>query len=125
DGIRDFHVTGVQTCALPISEEERRSRSTALLRADLRQRCRGLVDLRAGFDDIQLLGDGRHRNGRGVRPLEVRVRRGTDGAGAGLEVVTGDEQLVRVEEPLDALVLVEQGWPDLTAMVRVAQQLID
>src|SRR5690606_40156662 len=24
DGIRDFHVTGVQTCALPISEEMRR-----------------------------------------------------------------------------------------------------
>src|SRR5690606_40521061 len=23
DGIRDFHVTGVQTCALPISAEER------------------------------------------------------------------------------------------------------
>src|SRR5436309_11094197 len=23
DGIRDFHVTGVQTCALPISEKER------------------------------------------------------------------------------------------------------
>src|SRR5690606_40599796 len=25
DGIRDFHVTGVQTCALPISSERRRS----------------------------------------------------------------------------------------------------
>src|SRR5690606_39899557 len=24
DGIRDFHVTGVQTCALPISEQMRR-----------------------------------------------------------------------------------------------------
>src|SRR5690606_40285717 len=24
DGIRDFHVTGVQTCALPICEEDRR-----------------------------------------------------------------------------------------------------
>src|SRR5690606_39818522 len=29
DGIRDFHVTGVQTCALPISERRRSSRSTS------------------------------------------------------------------------------------------------
>src|SRR5690606_39939792 len=27
DGIRDFHVTGVQTCALPISKEKPRSRA--------------------------------------------------------------------------------------------------
>src|SRR5690606_40427190 len=26
DGIRDFHVTGVQTCALPISEDDGRDR---------------------------------------------------------------------------------------------------
>src|SRR5690606_39830505 len=29
DGIRDFHVTGVQTCALPISTRLERSRSSA------------------------------------------------------------------------------------------------
>src|SRR5690606_41078736 len=29
DGIRDFHVTGVQTCALPISEEIERARDLA------------------------------------------------------------------------------------------------
>src|SRR5690606_40189254 len=29
DGIRDFHVTGVQTCALPISTGNNRSESTA------------------------------------------------------------------------------------------------
>src|SRR5690606_40940274 len=28
DGIRDFHVTGVQTCALPISRKANRSRTT-------------------------------------------------------------------------------------------------
>src|SRR5690606_40790193 len=30
DGIRDFHVTGVQTCALPILPLARMARSTAL-----------------------------------------------------------------------------------------------
>src|SRR5690606_40689175 len=29
DGIRDFHVTGVQTCALPISDHQRRVRSSS------------------------------------------------------------------------------------------------
>src|SRR5690606_39428346 len=29
DGIRDFHVTGVQTCALPISSDRTASRSSA------------------------------------------------------------------------------------------------
>src|SRR5690606_40595901 len=32
DGIRDFHVTGVQTCALPISGEPRIQREFAVLR---------------------------------------------------------------------------------------------
>src|SRR6266700_4408106 len=32
DGIRDFHVTGVQTCALPISGHRCRGRATALSR---------------------------------------------------------------------------------------------
>src|SRR5690606_41163825 len=31
DGIRDFHVTGVQTCALPISPDSSFGSSTALL----------------------------------------------------------------------------------------------
>src|SRR5690606_40816442 len=31
DGIRDFHVTGVQTCALPISKDGKRTVSNVLL----------------------------------------------------------------------------------------------
>src|SRR5260221_9190332 len=38
DGIRDHCVTGVQTCALPISMEEEWMRDRALLRDLLRQR---------------------------------------------------------------------------------------
>src|SRR6266511_2705122 len=34
DGIRDFHVTGVQTCALPISIERRLRREPAPLARD-------------------------------------------------------------------------------------------
>src|SRR5690606_39361259 len=33
DGIRDFHVTGVQTCALPILEETRRAAAAELAEA--------------------------------------------------------------------------------------------
>src|SRR5215475_4728025 len=36
DGIRDFHVTGVQTCALPISLRGRRRRRRGTLRAGAR-----------------------------------------------------------------------------------------
>src|SRR5690606_41100580 len=35
DGIRDFHVTGVQTCALPIFDFERKSLCTVELAKDL------------------------------------------------------------------------------------------
>src|SRR5690606_40368982 len=40
DGIRDFHVTGVQTCALPISREAAESTGDPRLMA--------AIDLRAG-----------------------------------------------------------------------------
>src|SRR5690606_6470514 len=35
DGIRDFHVTGVQTCALPISSDQHESKSQSKLINDL------------------------------------------------------------------------------------------
>src|SRR5207302_7369175 len=37
DGIRDFHVTGVQTCALPISSEQVRSTTTTSRRCRWRR----------------------------------------------------------------------------------------
>src|SRR5690606_40590090 len=58
-GIRDFHVTGVQTCALPISEED------ALRAPDLVERCRtegGWAGLLTAL----------HRDGRPVR-LMARI----------------------------------------------------
>src|SRR5690606_40985984 len=58
DGIRDFHVTGVQTCALPISfVEQRQYRSTkaaesrsASLKPSPEAHCevRGRISIRAG-----------------------------------------------------------------------------
>src|SRR5690606_41174037 len=44
DGIRDFLVTGVQTCALPISEGVQRGDGAALFR---RQEQKGVVEARA------------------------------------------------------------------------------
>src|SRR5690606_41136124 len=37
DGIRDFHVTGVQTCALPISAPRRKPPPSPALRTAMRQ----------------------------------------------------------------------------------------
>src|SRR5690606_40014231 len=62
DGIRDFHVTGVQTCALPIcasyaaklSAEEAARIATAQLREDLaaaHTSCAGLIRLIKAFAD--------------------------------------------------------------------------
>src|SRR5436309_14109835 len=45
DGIRDFHVTGVQTCALPISPSRKLSNSTP---RELRWRGRGCTRTHAG-----------------------------------------------------------------------------
>src|SRR5207302_5380372 len=41
DGIRDFHVTGVQTCALPILPSQQRFEGDDLARMDLKD---GLVE---------------------------------------------------------------------------------
>src|SRR5690606_41011901 len=50
DGIRDFHVTGVQTCALPIYELVRLDR-----RHDAARARRAVADARAaGFDNVSL-----------------------------------------------------------------------
>src|SRR5256885_12772963 len=49
DGIRDYKVTGVQTCALPICHQEPRSLSP--LRLEDRRRARG----RAHFRDVRTI----------------------------------------------------------------------
>src|SRR5690606_14129326 len=54
DGIRDFHVTGVQTCALPIYWPVMRLGETYLLRAEARLR-QGNMDGAAA--DINMLRD--------------------------------------------------------------------
>src|SRR5690606_35648565 len=51
DGIRDFHVTGVQTCALPISVDVRI--------AEGRTRCR-VVEGGVDRGTLELVGGGRH-----------------------------------------------------------------
>src|SRR5690606_40493046 len=59
DGIRDFHVTGVQTCALPISD----GRTVAFLRSypnslALSGRVvRGIADRLAAFDFDRVVGN--------------------------------------------------------------------
>src|SRR5690606_39563538 len=47
DGIRDFHVTGVQTCALPISAHGTRPRAAPVPRGGLGGRRRG-AHIRSG-----------------------------------------------------------------------------
>src|SRR5690606_39762140 len=54
DGIRDFHVTGVQTCALPIFGEQYAAASADLGRA-LDSLARLGTSLRAGSEEIDRL----------------------------------------------------------------------
>src|SRR5690606_40115573 len=55
DGIRDFHVTGVQTCALPILLE-----TVLVTNARAYQKPRLLKELRIIFGDGLLTADGEH-----------------------------------------------------------------
>src|SRR5690606_40669330 len=77
DGIRDFHVTGVQTCALPICGRGYRAASAA----DTAALHRGDVDTREaarrgrrGLLDAALVGRQQHRgcSGGGARRSEER-----------------------------------------------------
>src|SRR5690606_40244542 len=70
DGIRDFHVTGVQTCALPIY---RGSERHALAACDLSRSRRG-ADVRRG-----------HRRGRTGRTTVRSVRRRSEERRVGKE----------------------------------------
>src|SRR5690606_39713632 len=60
DGIRDFHVTGVQTCALPILEHVRELMTSTTVT--------GLADLPFFF---QRMPQNRKKNGRSARPVTV------------------------------------------------------
>src|SRR5690606_39870900 len=68
DGIRDFHVTGVQTCALPISRAEQEARQAARTAEDrlgrLQTEARGLA---------QLLVQGKREHPPALRSEERRV----------------------------------------------------
>src|SRR5690606_40089368 len=55
DGIRDFHVTGVQTCALPISVLEYVDVAVEVLRADVVEHDVGATRGRGEFGDEVLL----------------------------------------------------------------------
>src|SRR2546426_12221647 len=53
DGIRDYKVTGVQTCALPFMERERSTMGAA--RAEGSRRLRGLLLLLVDDRDLQIV----------------------------------------------------------------------
>src|SRR5690606_41089129 len=53
DGIRDFHVTGVQTCALPISRKAAGERRIALGRAGWPGDAARLDRIRASVADVR------------------------------------------------------------------------
>src|SRR5690606_40357491 len=78
DGIRDFHVTGVQTCALPISERKRALIAGYRVEGGFDQ-----IDARAGRGGPQQVYD---RAGCGVvarrRSEERRVGKGVDRGGS-------------------------------------------
>src|SRR5439155_19163310 len=76
DGIRDGHVTGVQTCALPICEIERRLERPRKAVDDRRRRtagARGRHQPRAKFDDGFLPDGGVRADVTEVRSEERRV----------------------------------------------------
>src|SRR5690606_40107565 len=70
DGIRDFHVTGVQTCALPIS----RDRAALVDQLDAAEELASLGRLGGGRDGA---GDG-----GGVARAQLHRRGAVDGDGA-------------------------------------------
>src|SRR5690606_39574259 len=73
DGIRDFHVTGVQTCALPIWGR----RISGLDDVDLRRVGRGASGARRGHHDDKVFGVGtRDDTGTGDNRLAQRTVRG-------------------------------------------------
>src|SRR5690606_41004318 len=81
DGIRDFHVTGVQTCALPISERlHRRTQRPQRVRQLLRD-ITGLQGVEVGLDaahPLLVVPHQRERDGDGAS-LRSEERRGGKG----------------------------------------------
>src|SRR5437016_14574231 len=88
DGIRDWSVTGVQTCALPISEIHRAA-IHFLPQPLVRQRVLADDDLPQSAGDVVAEGrvdDGFHHLGRriGLRSEQRRVGKGVDRGGRGM-----------------------------------------
>src|SRR5690606_11651439 len=109
DGIRDFHVTGVQTCALPISElqlaaERERSGWTASFSATYVPRGSGTQEQRDGLSlSVSLsypLADGGQRR-RSLAAREEAVERA-------LEALERAEEEVR-QQVLDLFVQLEDA----------------
>src|SRR5690606_40848504 len=65
DGIRDFHVTGVQTCALPISTTIRRPRSEVYA---FWRRLENLPRFMTHLDEVEEI-DARHSHWRATAPF--------------------------------------------------------
>src|SRR5690606_11393966 len=82
DGIRDFHVTGVQTCALPI------------VRADLE---RVLTSLRLAEEQIALAAEAVEVAGEDLRVVEERYRLG---AATSIDLLQSQAALVEAEQAL-------------------------
>jgi hypothetical protein len=55
----------------------------------------------------------------------VGLGRRSDRACPRFKEIAGDQQLVRVEQALDALIFMVEGRPDLAELVRIAKQLVD
>src|SRR5690606_12714589 len=102
DGIRDFHVTGVQTCALPISAEAKHR--VAVFNGDMKRGSKQVVELRAYSQVVleKILGTAGDGTPGFVRKDEVElgdgraVENGGDGDGVcrGFKRKPGAERVV-------------------------------
>ena len=117
----------VQPCRalLCIAEEERRAHPFCLFRPEHGQFVRRFLLLGRRGQHTQLLGHRAHGHRAGVGPFQIRLWRRTDGGSTGLEEVAGDQELVGVEQTLDTLVLGVERRKKFSALIRVAQELVD
>ena len=83
----------------------------------------GLV--RRSGQHAQFLRHRAHGHWTGVRPFQICFRWRAYGCRTRLKKIAGDKKLIRVEKPLDALVLVVERGEQLFALVRVTQELVD
>src|SRR5882672_9712819 len=95
---------------LSLAEEERRAGALGLFRSQRRYFLFRLDLFGRGGQHSQLLRHCAHGHWTGVRPFQIRLWWPADGCRSRLEEVASNEKLIRVEEPLDAFVLVvERG----------------